>query len=260
MQASVLHFDRFDLDLSSYELHEAGRLVKLERLPKELLVLLAESPGQLVTRERIIQRLWGDNIYVDTRQGINTAVRKLRVALHDESEHPRFLQTVAGRGYGLLVPVSSTAVASGWSDEGSAPGCVVVESAHEDSRTVNARGNFLPRRWLVLIACFAAVFLSVGVAIVFRSSNSLSNSVTLKDWRIQNGDWSADGRRVLTQSATRQGVPVILELSSTGKMSVVLEGSAHTKYWAMLPSPDGKYGILNVEVPGDNNAWTIDLF
>src|SRR6202045_3992815 len=109
MQASVVHFDRFELDLHSYKLRESGRLIKLERLPTELLILLTEKQGQLVTRDAIVQRLWGDNVFVDTRQGINTAVRKLRIALEDDSENPRLLQTVPGRGYRLLVVVSSPA-------------------------------------------------------------------------------------------------------------------------------------------------------
>jgi DNA-binding winged helix-turn-helix (wHTH) protein len=105
MQTSILYFDQFELDLNSYELRKSGSVVKLEKLPTELLILLAEKQGQLVTREQIIQRLWGDDVFVDTRQGINTAIRKIRVALHDDPDHPRLLQTVAGRGYRLLTPV-----------------------------------------------------------------------------------------------------------------------------------------------------------
>jgi DNA-binding winged helix-turn-helix (wHTH) protein len=59
MQASVLYFDQFELDLNSYELRKSGRVIKLEKLPMELLILLAEKQGQLVTREQIIQRLCG---------------------------------------------------------------------------------------------------------------------------------------------------------------------------------------------------------
>lgn len=109
LQASILFFDQFELDLNSYELRKSGRVIKLEKLPMELLILLAEKQGQLVTREQIIQRLWGDSVFVDTRQGINTAVRKVRLALHDDPEHPRLLQTVAGRGYRLLATVSTPA-------------------------------------------------------------------------------------------------------------------------------------------------------
>ncbi len=62
----------------------------------ELLTLLAGREGQLVTRDEIIRRLWGDNVYVDTRQGINTAIRKIRLALKDDQDDPRALLTVVG--------------------------------------------------------------------------------------------------------------------------------------------------------------------
>ena len=107
MQASILCFDQFELDLNSYELRKSGHVVKLEKLPMQLLILLAEKQGQLVTRELIIRSLWGDDVFVDTRQGINTAIRKIRVALRDDPEHPHLLETVAGRGYRLLAPVST---------------------------------------------------------------------------------------------------------------------------------------------------------
>ena len=80
--------------------------LKLEKVPMELLILLAEREGQLVTREEIVQRLWGSDVFVDTRQGINTAVRKIRQALSDDPDNPRILQTVFGKGYRLLGEVT----------------------------------------------------------------------------------------------------------------------------------------------------------
>ena len=101
MPAEIIQFDEFELDLGRYELRRGDRVVKLEKSPMELLILLVENQGRLVTREEIIQRLWGDNVFVDTRHGINTAVHKLRSALHDDSE-PRILDTVVGKGYRLV--------------------------------------------------------------------------------------------------------------------------------------------------------------
>jgi len=72
----------------------------------ELLILLVENQGRLVRREAIIQRLWGDNVFVDTRHGINIAVHKLRTALRDDPEHPRIMETVVGKGYRLVADVS----------------------------------------------------------------------------------------------------------------------------------------------------------
>jgi DNA-binding winged helix-turn-helix (wHTH) protein len=105
MPADVLKFDEFELDLGRYELRRQGRALKLEKAPMELLILLAEREGQLVTREEIIQRLWGPDVFVDTRQGINTAIRKIRLALKDDPDNPRILQTVFGKGYRLVAPV-----------------------------------------------------------------------------------------------------------------------------------------------------------
>jgi len=88
--------------MGRYELRRGTRVIKIEKNPMELLILLVESQGRLVTREEIVQKLWGDSVYVDTRHGINTAVHKLRTALRDDSDHPRILETVVGKGYRLV--------------------------------------------------------------------------------------------------------------------------------------------------------------
>ena len=105
MSPEILQFDEFDLDIARYELRRGDRVLKLEKNPMELLILLAENQGRLVTREEIIQRLWGDDVFVDTRHGINTAVHKLRTALRDDAEKPRILETIVGKGYRLACSV-----------------------------------------------------------------------------------------------------------------------------------------------------------
>jgi len=92
-------FDEFELDPSRFELRRNGRALKLERIPMELLLLLLEKDGSIVTRQEIVDRLWGKDVFVDTEHGINTAIRKIRQALKDDPEHPRFVQTVTGKGY-----------------------------------------------------------------------------------------------------------------------------------------------------------------
>jgi TolB-like protein/DNA-binding winged helix-turn-helix (wHTH) protein/Tfp pilus assembly protein PilF len=97
--------DEFELNPQSYELRRAGRALKLERIPMELLFLLIEQRGQLVTRDQIIERIWGKDVFLDTDTSINSAVRKIRQVLKDNPEQPRFLQTVAGRGYRFIAAV-----------------------------------------------------------------------------------------------------------------------------------------------------------
>ncbi|HET9802367.1 MAG TPA: winged helix-turn-helix domain-containing protein [Candidatus Acidoferrum sp.] len=99
MDPKQLQFGEFVLDCARYELRRGDRPVKLEKIPMELLTLLATSEGRLVTREEIEDRIWGKGVFVDAEHGINTAVRKIRQALGDSAGEPRFLQTVQKKGY-----------------------------------------------------------------------------------------------------------------------------------------------------------------
>ena len=96
---SLYKFGEFELDSARYELRRNGRRLKLERIPMDLLILLIEKDGCVVTRQEIIERLWGKDVFVDTEHGINTAIRKIRLVLKDDPEQPRFIQTVTGKGY-----------------------------------------------------------------------------------------------------------------------------------------------------------------
>ena len=95
----AVRFGDFELDVQAYELLKGGNLLKLERIPMELLCLLIDRHGQLVTREQIIKHIWGVEVFVDTDNSINTAIRKLRKALGDDSATPTLIHTVPGKGY-----------------------------------------------------------------------------------------------------------------------------------------------------------------
>jgi eukaryotic-like serine/threonine-protein kinase len=99
----------FELDLRTYELRRAGRTLKLERIPMELLLLLVEKRGELVTRDQIIERIWGKDVFLDTDNSINAAIRKIRQVLKDSPDQPRFVQTITGRGYRFIAPVVDVA-------------------------------------------------------------------------------------------------------------------------------------------------------
>lgn len=101
MGSERIQFGPFILDVGEYKLTRAGQPVRLERIPMDLLILLAEGHGRLVTREQIIARLWGKAAYFDADNGINTAMRKIRRALADDADHPRYVETVVGKGYRL---------------------------------------------------------------------------------------------------------------------------------------------------------------
>ena len=108
MTGTVYEFGEYTLDCGRFELSRSGDAVALERKPMELLILLAERNGQLVTRSEIADRLWSREVFVDTEHGINTAIRKIRQVLREGPEQPRFIQTVTGKGYRFVTPVAAS--------------------------------------------------------------------------------------------------------------------------------------------------------
>ena len=94
-----------ELDLGRYELRRFGRRVKLERKPMELLIFLVSRREQLVTREEIVKKLWRSDLFIDSEQNLNNLVRKIRTALGDDANRPRFVETVIGKGYRFIGPV-----------------------------------------------------------------------------------------------------------------------------------------------------------
>lgn len=110
VQAAAYKFGDYELDPARFELRRNGNSVKVERIPMELLILLVEKDGAVVSRQEIVERLWGKDVFVDTEHGINTAIRKIRTALKEDADRPRFVQTVPGKGYRFVGEVMNEAV------------------------------------------------------------------------------------------------------------------------------------------------------
>jgi TolB-like protein len=106
---SVIRFGAFELDAANGELRKAGVSLKIHPQPLQVLLLLVEHSGQTVTREEIQRCLWGDNTFVDFERGINFCVNQIRVALGDDAEKPRYVETLPRRGYRFVAPVSTVA-------------------------------------------------------------------------------------------------------------------------------------------------------
>jgi DNA-binding winged helix-turn-helix (wHTH) protein len=96
---SRFYFGLFELDLRAGELRKRGSRIRIQEQPLQILGLLIEYSGEVVTREQIQKKLWNGDTFVDFDNAINSAVRKMRTALGDSSENPRFVETVAQRGY-----------------------------------------------------------------------------------------------------------------------------------------------------------------
>jgi cholera toxin transcriptional activator len=103
-------FGVFEVDSATGELRRKGVRIKLHSQPFQVLLMLLERPGEMLTREEICRELWPDGTFVDYEHGMNSAVNRLREALGDEARSPRFVETLARRGYRFLAPVERIAV------------------------------------------------------------------------------------------------------------------------------------------------------
>ena len=106
----ILRFGLYEVDLRSGELRKDGVRVRLQEQPLQVLSLLLRQPGEIVTREEIQREIWGGDTFVDFDHGLNKAISKLREALNDSPTVPRFIETIARRGYRFLAPVSTAPV------------------------------------------------------------------------------------------------------------------------------------------------------
>src|SRR5512133_429777 len=104
MSAALSIVEPVVVDIGRYEVRVGNRMIRLEKIPMELLILLIENWDQVVSRQEIADRLWGADVFTDIDNGINTAVRKVRAALHDDPEHATYIQTTVGRGYRFIGP------------------------------------------------------------------------------------------------------------------------------------------------------------
>jgi TolB-like protein/DNA-binding winged helix-turn-helix (wHTH) protein/Flp pilus assembly protein TadD len=155
-----------ELDSQSYELRRSGRVLKLERLPTELLLLLVEQRGELVTREQIATRIWGKDVCVDTDNSINAAVRKIRQVLKDDPERPRFIQTITGRGYRFIAPDLDPVVPQIDVDASSRQTAAAETPAvAEDTFQRVLRRIQLPK-WIILPAIFTLLLAAASLYLV----------------------------------------------------------------------------------------------
>ncbi|HSB18007.1 MAG TPA: winged helix-turn-helix domain-containing protein [Bryobacteraceae bacterium] len=104
----TVHFGLFEVDLVAGELRKRGRAVKLQGQPFQILAMLLRRPGEVVSREELQQALWPSGTFVEFEHGVNTAIRKIREALGDSADNPRFIETVPRKGYRFIAPVNGT--------------------------------------------------------------------------------------------------------------------------------------------------------
>ncbi len=161
-------FDQFELNLRTAEIHKQGKRVKLQDQPCQVLALLTERPGELVTREELQKKLWPNDTFVDFDHGVNIAINKLRDALGDSVEHPRFIETLPRRGYRWLMPIERVVDIKAKSETTVSDGASSAVPTSPDGTTAGAsqfKIGLLPALTIAGIAvlCLLTLLLSLDV-------------------------------------------------------------------------------------------------
>ena len=178
----AIRFGTFEVDLRAGELRRNGSRVRLQEQPFQVLLALIERPGEIVTRDELQKKLWPADTFVDFDHSLNAAIRRLRDALGDSAENPRFVETVARRGYRFIAPVNG------------------VAAKPEPPETEAAQPSRNRRKWLGLaLVPVLAIAISIGFhAGLHTSQGNQINETRLtanpEEARVTGAAISADGK------------------------------------------------------------------
>ncbi len=223
-QKRAIRFGVFEVDLDAGELRKSGLKVRLQEQPFQVLVLLLERPGEVLTREELIKKLWPDGTFVEFDRSLNIAVNKIREALGDSAASPRFVETVPRRGYRFVAPVE-----------------VLGEPTQEPARPVSRRRAV----WAVAILAVAAA----GILIWLRGWQPGGSVPQLAPIMLSSypGDesypsFSPDGNEVAFSwnEEGQDNYDIYRKLIGPGE--TLLRLTEHTaKDYSPVWSPDGKW-------------------
>jgi TolB-like protein/DNA-binding winged helix-turn-helix (wHTH) protein/Tfp pilus assembly protein PilF len=206
MQSNLWCFGSFELDSSRYELRKNGRAVRIEKIPMELLILLVSHGGLLVDRTEIAEKLWGVGVHVDSEQGINTAVRKLRQILGDDPERSKYVQTVVGKGYRFVGEITCP-------EEGSAePVSEAIPPAEAPAQISAPHPRIPDRRMLSTVVLVGS--LVVALAASWLYFHSVNNPVALAVLPFENLTGSSD-QEYLADGITEETISLLGNLDPT---------------------------------------------
>ena len=180
--APQVRFGGFELDVRRAELRNGVGAISLQEQPFQILLMLVERDGEIVTREEIQRKLWPDDTVVEFDQSINAAIKKLRKALGDSADEPRYIRTVAKQGYRLIVPVERV------SGNGTA---VEFPAAGEATASTGAKKRTYSR-WLWLLAAAGAGLAVIAAALYWPSKTHArltdTDTIVLADFANSTGD------------------------------------------------------------------------
>src|SRR5215470_12047055 len=232
--SQVIRFATFEVDLQAQELRKAGLRLRLSGQPLQVLAILLERPGTVVTRDELQKRLWPDT-FVDVDHNLNTAINKIREALGDSSENPRFVETLPRRGYRFIGPIMANGAAA----------AEVARGA--ESRSAGGPESVARTRSLLSLALLGAVILLgvAGVWIYMRRGTPVSppqrmlTRITVDEGLQNEPTWSPDGRYIAYSSDRGGKTDIWVQQVTGGDPIQITKGPGHN--WQPEWSPDGNY-------------------
>ena len=223
--AQVIRFATFEVDLRSGELRKSGVRLKLSDQPFQVLAILLEQPGQVVTRQELQKRLWPDT-FVDVDHNLNTAINKIREALGDSAENPRVVETLSGRGYRFVAPVNNGVASSN---------PLVADVLVDKPKAKGRRTYYVPVILGTVVVIVGALALWKTVFRTPSAPRILRFTRLTEDGQTKFGPLSTDGSRIYFNEVLRgprnliAQVPVkggeVVPLSTPIKQPVLLDQS-----------------------------------
>jgi Tol biopolymer transport system component/DNA-binding winged helix-turn-helix (wHTH) protein len=225
---SRVTFGLFEADLQSGELWKAGKRIKIQSQPFKVLSILLEHPGEIVSREELQLRLWGKDTIVDFDHSLGTAINKIREALGDSAENPRFVETLARRGYRFIAPVSHPPVRRLSSDvayaEAGSPSDELSESLslplqHQNKLPPLSQGMPGPRLWKLGSVTLGAFALAAAVGFGIFLGSSRSNAAPVRISQITHNGRMSPGAPAMENlpSTATDGVRIFSSVIENGR-------------------------------------------
>ena len=226
--ARLVRFGIFEIDLRSQELRKAGVKLKLTGQPFQVLALLLEQPGEIVTREELQKRLWPDT-FVDGDHNLNTAINKIREVLGDSAESPRFVETLPRRGYRFIAPVEGN---------GAVAPPAQPDKSHEPGLRQWAPRSAILIAAVILIAA-AGIFLYERRRVSPPAAQRMLNRLTFDEGLQVGATWSPDSRFIAYSSNRGGKFDIWVQQVSGGDPVQITKEPGQN--WQPDWSPDGKY-------------------
>jgi Tol biopolymer transport system component/DNA-binding winged helix-turn-helix (wHTH) protein len=233
-----VRFGVFEADLDSQELRRSGMRVRVQQQPFKVLALLLEHPGEIVSREEMQRRLWGAETTVDFDHSLGTAINKLREALGDSAENPRFVETLARRGYRFIAPVAPPEVETPVPPEAEPPSIMLREMAVAQppspaEQAGSARTTWI---WLLAAACVVAGSILCGLGFWYFQGSSHHPPAEVSQVTF-SGRVSAGAPHLESFPATAVDGSRIYYVSIEGGRAMLAQASVRTGQSTLLQVP-----------------------